>query len=71
MLKLGVEVSDLLMGTSELGEVEIMELEVIVAADDAELVAVSDGMIMSVIENGYGLSEMVRSVLQQSSSLRP
>ena len=52
VLKPDVEVSDLPVGASDLGEVEKEELKVIAAIDDTGVAVVSGGMTMSVTENG-------------------
>lgn len=50
---------------SELVGLKEEELDVSVAVDTAELVAAPDCSNISTVENGYGVSEVVRLVVQQ------
>ena len=55
----------------ELEGLEEEELDVSVAVDDTELVAAFDCPDPSTAENGYGSSEVVELVVQQSEPPRP
>ena len=52
-------------------KLEEEELDVSVTVDNFELVAAPDCPGISTVENGYGISEVVRLVVQQSGPPRP
>lgn len=59
------------VGAGELVRLNEEEVDVSAVVDNNEATIVSDFCVLSIVESGYGLSEVIRLVSQQSSPPRP